>query len=178
MAALGSLTIPERHTSFSKWTGTPLLNDFGHKGVVEFDGRPMFAELAIAEMLKREGYSVRWAETYGRNGKLPIFLDEWDERGYAYQVDKPIEETWVTNALASIANLNGGSYSGCWDVLAWKDGKLLFAESKRKKRDRIKETQISWLNAAIAYGLTPENFLMVEWDYDPNRAQALADREQ
>lgn len=173
MAIIGSVTIPECHTSFPKWTGTPLLNDFGHKGVVEFDGKPMFAELAIVEVLKREGYSARWAETYGRSGKLPIFLDEWDERGYKHQINKPIEETWVMDALAGIANLNGGSYSGCWDVIAWKNDKLLFAESKRKKRDRIKETQTSWLHAAIEYGLTPENFLMVEWDYKQNPQAAL-----
>lgn len=164
-AIVGSVTIPERSASFSKWTGAPLVNDFGGKGVVEFDGKPMFAELAIAEMLKSEGYSVRWAETYGRGGKPPIFLDVWDERGYAHQINKPIQEEWIMNALAEIARCNNNSYSGCWDVLAWKDGKLLFVESKRKKHDKIRDTQVSWLNAAIQCGFSQENFLMVAWDF-------------
>lgn len=165
MAIIGSVTVPERNVTFPKWAGKPLMNDFGRKGVVEFDGKPMFAELAIAAMLRQEGCSARWAETYGRSGKVPIFIDEWDERGYKYQINKLIAEVWVIDALSEIARLNNNSYSGCWDVVAWRDGKLLFVESKRRKRDKIKDTQISWMNAAMQYGFTSENFLMVEWDY-------------
>lgn len=166
MAIIGSVTIPERNVTFPKWAGKPLMNDFGRKGVVEFDGKPMFAELALAEILKREGYSVRWEEIYGHSNKLPIFLDQWDERGFKHQVNVAITDEWVMEALAQIAHLNNDSYSGCWDVIAWKDGKLLFGECKRKKRDAIKDTQISWMNAGLQYGLTPENFLILQWDFE------------
>lgn len=165
MAKIGAFDIPERTMSFKAWNGVPMLNTFGGKGVVDRGGVPMFAELAIAEVLKVEGYQARWAETYGRGNKPPIFLDRWGERGFKYQTNAPIEDAWVMDKLAEIAQRNGGSYRGCWDVLAWKDGNLLFAESKRKKRDAIKDTQIAWLNAAIASGLSPENFLIVEWDF-------------
>jgi Holliday junction resolvase len=31
---------------------------------------------------------------------------------------------------------------GCWDVFAWRDGEILFAESKRAQRDRIRDSQL------------------------------------
>lgn len=56
---------------FKKCTGCPLRHTFGNKPVIDFEDHPMFAELAIAETLKKEGYSTRWAETYGRGNKPP-----------------------------------------------------------------------------------------------------------
>lgn len=66
--------------------------------------------------------------------------------------------------LREIAALNGGNFSGCWDVLAWKGDRIIFAESKRSKRDKINKNQIRWLKVSLCYGLKPENFLVVEWD--------------
>jgi hypothetical protein len=58
---------------------------------------------------------------------------------------------------------NRGTYSGCWDVIAWHGKELIFAESKLKGHDRPRATQRRWFAAGIAAGLSPESFLVVEW---------------
>lgn len=169
----GTVGVPKVVTVFSEWTGAKLRNTFGGKPVVDVSGSPAFAEIAIADTLAQSGYSVRWAETYARGGRLPMFLTRWEDRPYKEQAESPIAEQWVLDTLAGIASLNGGSYSGCWDVVAWKDEKILFAESKRSKRDRIRASQIAWLEEGLRYGLKPENFLVVQWDF-PRDAERTA----
>ncbi|HNU57075.1 MAG TPA: hypothetical protein PKN30_10840, partial [Flavobacteriales bacterium] len=60
---------------------------------------------------------------------------------------------------------NGDSFAGCWDVVAWKDDQLVFAEAKKAKHDRLRDTQVRWVEAALQCGLTEENFLVVEWSF-------------
>ena len=78
--------------------------------------------------------------------------------GYLWKNDK------ILLMLDGIAKVNGNSYAGCWDVLAWKNDKVIFAESKRTKKDKISATLINWLSAGLNYGLNPGNFLIVQWD--------------
>ena len=66
--------------------------------------------------------------------------------------------------MSKVAEQNKNSYSGCWDVLGWKDDRIIFAESKRSKKDSIRSTQISWLTAGLKHGLKKDNFLIVQWD--------------
>lgn len=150
--------------TFKKWNGTPLLHTFGGKAVLDVSGKPQFAELAIADFFERHGFSVRWVETYGRSG-MPMFLTDWQDKPHKEQTDRPIENQQVMDTLKRIAAINGGSYSGCWDVVAWKDETLLFAESKRLKRDRLRESQRRWFEAGLKSSLTPDNFVVVEWDF-------------
>jgi hypothetical protein len=53
--------------------------------------------------------------------------------------------------------------SGAWNVFCWRDSEYLFAESKRTGHDRIRDSQIAWLETALNLGLSPESFLIVEW---------------
>lgn len=171
MLILDSVPIPERNMLFRRWSGVPINHTFGNKGLIDIDGKPMFAELAIAETMKRDGYETRWVEVYGRGNKEPIYLTQWKDAPYKDQVNVPIQERWITDTLAGIAKLNNNSYKGCWDVIAWRNDKLLFVESKRKKRDSVRGSQIAWLEACLKYGLTPENFLILQWDFEDARPQ-------
>jgi hypothetical protein len=56
-------------------------------------------------------------------------------------------------------------YSGCWHVLAWKGPEFRFVETKLRGRDKIRDTQISWFEAALETGWQPESFLIVEWSF-------------
>ena len=96
--------------------------------------------------------------------KEPICLTEWIDDKYKNQVHKPILDVNIENLCAGIAMNNSDSYSGCWDILGWKDGQILFAESKRNKKDKIRQTQNNWLTAGLKYGLSTDNFLIVQWD--------------
>ncbi|MBL0035362.1 MAG: hypothetical protein IPP26_06230 [Flavobacteriales bacterium] len=65
--------------------------------------------------------------------------------------------------LHAIAEANGNSFRGCWDVVAWKDDRLVFAESKKQKKDRMRDTQVQWMEAALRCEAVVEDFLVVEW---------------
>ena len=48
-------------------------------------------------------------------------------------------------------------------MVAWKNDRLVFAESKRRKKDSMRGTQIRWFEAALSCGCAVEDFLVVEW---------------
>jgi hypothetical protein len=158
------VNIPKCLVKLEKWKGQPLKNTFGGKPIVSMNQKPMFAELAIKEYFIRGGWQVRWIETYGRVNKRPLCLSSWKDDKFRNQIEDPIKDKEVLKRLSEIAEYNNDSYSGCWDILAWKPGIILFAELKRESKDRIRQTQINWLFAGIKSGLNPENFLIVQWD--------------
>jgi hypothetical protein len=59
----GSLEIPKCIVTFNKWTGQPLKETFGAKAIVDVDGRPMIAELAIMTLFKNDGWQARWVKS-------------------------------------------------------------------------------------------------------------------
>jgi hypothetical protein len=159
-----TIEIPKCIVTFDKWTGQPVKETFGGKPIVSVDGKPMFAELAIRAHFIKDGWQARWIETYGKNNKEPFCLTEWKDDKYKNQIHTPIADKGILNLLAEIAIQNGGSYSGCWDVLGWKNERIIFAESKRTKKDSIRTTQTNWLAAGLRHGLNADNFLVVQWD--------------
>ena len=160
-----TIEIPKCVLTFEKWTGQPIQETFGGKPIVSFNNKPMFAELAIMTHFISDGWDARWVETYGRTNKEPICLTEWKDDKYKNQTHKPILDTTIKKLLADIAKNNSNSYSGCWDVFGWKDERILFAESKRNKKDKIRQTQNNWLAAGLKYGLSTQDFLIVQWDH-------------
>lgn len=160
-----SVFIPKSSLAFNRWKGIPLKERFGNKPLIDVNGKPMFAELAIMHEFLKNGFEARWIETYGKGNMNPIFLTEWKDESYKNQTHVPIENSKILEMLNGIAKENKNSFSGCWDVIAWKNDQLIFAESKHKGKDRIRQTQIDWLAAAFRYGLKPENFLVIEWTF-------------
>ena len=159
------IQVPMVNLVFKKWTGQPIRETFGGKPLIDMDGKPMFAELAIMHRFIKSDWQARWIETYA-TGKEPKHLSEWKDDRYKNQVLDPISDDVTLRHLTTIAQLNNGSYRGCWDVLAWRGGKLIFAESKHFKKDRILPTQVGWLDAGLRSGLTCENFRIVQWDFE------------
>lgn len=157
--------IPKIAPRFRKWMGETVKNTFGNKALVDVNGQPLFAELAILELFTRNGWDGRWIETYGKSAMSPALLTNWTDRPYKEQIHQPIKDSFIIQMLERIASANNNSYSGCWDVLGWKSQQFIFAESKRKSKDVIRNTQIEWLRAALNCGLDRSNFLFVEWDF-------------
>lgn len=146
------------------WNGPDLRNTFGNKQLLDFEGKPMFAELAVVRMFMNGGWNARWVCTYGRGKMNPFLLTRWEDDEYKKQEYVPIEDSFVVSEMKSIAGNNNNSFYGCWDVVAWKEHRLLFVELKRKGKDRIRSTQIGWFDAALKSGLSVDNFLLIEWD--------------
>ena len=61
-----SVAIPRCGYMFSPWRGTPILDTYGGKAVLDWNGNPVFAELAILGVLERAGWDGVWVDTYRR----------------------------------------------------------------------------------------------------------------
>ena len=157
--------IPKAQLTFRQWKGAPLSDTLGKKPLVNFAGRPLFAELCVFELFRLSGWDARWVETYGAPAARPSMFTNWSDVPRKQQQHQPLTDAWIIDLLASIAALNNGSHGGCWDVLGWHGETVVFAELKRLKKDRLQATQPAWLEAGLKVGLQAENFLLVEWDF-------------
>lgn len=159
------INIPKVELILRPWSGAPLINHFNYKPLIDFGGRPMFAELCIYELLRLSCWEARWVETYGAPAATPYLLTNYLDVPLKQQQHQPLTDTWVAELLASIATHNNSRHGGCWDVLGWRGETILFAELKRRKKDRLQTTQPRWLEAGLQAGLQPENFMLVEWGF-------------
>jgi hypothetical protein len=161
-----TVTILGVSLTFKKWLGQPIANTFGGKPLIDYKGKPMFAELAIQRMAVASGWSARWVETYGSKGDNPYYFTDWLDATLPKQVIAPLEDLSKQALLQKIRSANNDSYSGFWDVLAWDNDTILFIESKRYKKDSVRGTQLKWLHAALKSGFEAANFLIVQWDFE------------
>jgi hypothetical protein len=161
------IDVPVVDLAFRPWEGSPPVNSFGGKPWVDFDGEPVFAELAIQRLALKSGWSARWLEVYGAPKKLPYALSDWqgEIRGFRAQRQHEVDEPAVLAWLKKIGTEDGGRHSGVWDVVAWAGERVVFIESKRAKKDAIRPTQVRWLEAAMAAGLEVESLLIAEWRF-------------
>lgn len=156
--------VPKSHFFFRKWVGEPINNTFGGKSLLDVNGYASFAELAIVSLFQKAGWEARWVCTYGHGKQNPLFMKRWKDDCLKNQENCPIEDVWVQNLLNRVVVANNNSFSGCWDVIAWRDDTIVFVESKRYKRDSIRQTQVQWLESGLNSGLSENNFLIVQWD--------------
>jgi hypothetical protein len=105
--------------------------------VLEFEGRPLFAELIVLHLLREQGWSAVWVDSY--SGK---FRTEWRKRSEP-SIDLPAKPKMLFDRIAERKQGRGG----CWDVFAWRPDEYLFAEAKGPD-DRIRPSQRAWLGAA------------------------------
>ena len=157
------IQIPKSKVEFTAWNGIPIENTFGRKPIINFNEKPMFAELAIMNIFIENGWDSRWIETYGKPKMNPIHLSEWIDEPFKNQKHNPIDNKIVQFLLNAIAKNNNNNFGGCWDVVSWKNNNIIFTESKRSKKDFVQTTQNNWLKSAFEIGLTEENFLIIEW---------------
>jgi hypothetical protein len=135
--------------TFRKWIGNPIANTYGGKAVIDFNGEPLFAELAVLKLFQQNGWDGVWVDKklyrVGLLGVPTILLPEDKQK-----------------TLDQIRSRMIGS-GGCWDLFLWKDERVLFVELKKSKEDRIRDSQRQWLEVAIESGHLPSNFLFIEW---------------
>jgi hypothetical protein len=148
-----SVRIPKVNLTFNKWAGNPFADTYNNKPVLNFKGEPVFAELAILRIFQSVSWNGVWVDTYRRKYRNGY----WEENSI---VELPEDKQLLVNNIYKISGIK----SGCWDVFCWKDDAVIFAESKRRLKDKIRPNQIQWLEAALKYGLKEDSFLIVEWD--------------
>lgn len=120
------------------------------KPVVGPPDRP-FAELQVVQRLEEEGWRAAWVYRPGQ------YLSSWEPRKF-------VKFPPTASALLERISKRAGKTSGCWDVFAWRNSKPLFIELKRAgSSDTIRDSQVRWKKAAIAEGVDPEAFRLLEW---------------
>lgn len=143
--------VPQVQTTFKVWSGKNNFDTYGGKTVLSVYGKPAFAELIILKIFQPEGWEGVWVDTFQNKYRTEYFPKN--------EVDIPVEQDTLIEAIRA----KTGMSKGCWDVFCWKDNDIIFAESKRRGRDRIRNTQIQWLESSLEHGLSLDSFLVVEW---------------
>jgi len=156
--------IPKKELVFQKWKGEKLNNTFGNKPLIDFDGVPVFAEIAILKLGLISSWKGRWIETYGMKGNNPYYLSDWVDDKLGKQKSSEIESDKVKSVIEQIAQENNG-YSGTWDIILWKDDEFVFYECKRKNKDSLRGSQLNWIESALKCGLNLKNFVILEWGF-------------
>jgi len=146
------IDVPKATPIFHPWCGNIILDDYNGKQVLNVAGKPAFAELAILWAMREVGWEGVWIDTYRRKYRTGYW-------GVLPLTELPPKREQLLERIYTRA----GSRSGAWDVYCWNSQNVLFAESKRARRDKIRESQRHWLAAAIGEGYTKESFLIVEW---------------
>ncbi len=161
------LTVAKTKLTLTRWRGAPVVNTFGGKPLIDVDGAPMFAELAVLTRLVADGWDVRWIEP-APAGAEPYLLTEWLDAPLTEQVTVPIPVPAIRARLRAVSSVNKpAGYGGCWDLLAWRGEERLFVEVKLAGKDRLRPTQLGWLDAALRCGFTASQFLIVDWEFTP-----------
>jgi hypothetical protein len=119
---------------------------------LDYSGRQAFAELIILWSMNSAGWDGVWIDTFSDVYRTGY----WDSPKVR---DLPAEPDSILSRIYQAK----GSESGAWDVFCWHGQEVVFVESKRKGKDRIRESQVLWLQAALDVGYSLSNFLVVEW---------------
>ncbi len=143
--------IPKAAPVFRLWSGEFTGDTYRNKPLLDVDGTPMFAELAILRLFQKDGWEGVWVDTFRKK-----YRTAWGDEGVVKLSGDRLQ-------LLKAIHQRAGSASGCFDVFCWKDDFVVFAESKRKSKDQIRSTQLAWLEAAMQTGLDASAFLIVEW---------------
>jgi hypothetical protein len=144
--------IPKVNPVFKPWTGKKVRDTYGRKAILNFYGKPQFAELGILKMMVRSGWSGVWVDTYRNKFRTRYWPKD--------AVELPAKQANILNRIREEV----GSRAGCFDVFCWKGDRFIFIESKRCHKDTIRDTQKKWLQIAhLKCGIPFNRFLIVEW---------------
>ncbi|MGC2238769.1 MAG: hypothetical protein WA584_21620 [Pyrinomonadaceae bacterium] len=145
------IEIPKANIHFEKWFDEKIEDTYGGKTIINFNDEAVFAELAILRIFENNGWSGVWVDTFRKK-----YRTDWiNKNGVELSSDRQIFLNKIYKNL--------DSKIGCWDVFCWKEKRVIFVESKRQSKDKIRETQIRFLESALNCGLSKESFLIVEW---------------
>ena len=145
--------IQKAKLKLKSWNGVVDFDTYNHKPLIDGDGEPLFAELAVLRLLQHHGWQGVWADSYRRK-----FRTVMPDRGEPATLPSAADEIYQRIKSKT------GKRGGCWDIFTWKNGSFAFLELKRTKKDVIRLNQILWLQAALDTGISADSFLLVEWE--------------
>jgi hypothetical protein len=147
------ISIQKYFLTFNRWTGKPIPDTYNGKAVIDWNGEPVFAELAVLRLFQSHGWNGVWVDSYRRKFRVGL-------PGVVDPVNLPPKQKQLIGSIRA----KTGRQGGCWDVFVWQKDQSLFIELKRQKKDKVQESQTEWLKACLSLGLNSGNFAFVEWD--------------
>ena len=137
------------------------------KPLVSFRNSAVFAEIALVRMFEAAAWKAWWVDSFHRR----------------YRADMPPAATSLPEPLAYIMktvreryrqvgdagperHARRGEFGGAWDVVCWNGWRALFVEAKLARKDRVRPSQIAWLQAALEIGVSADSFLIAEWEIE------------
>jgi hypothetical protein len=124
------------------------------KPQVLLDGRALFPEIALLMLFQKAGWKGVWFDPVHRRGydKMPNV-----SKGAGL-------DTRVASVLAKVnAAAPAGRRASCWDLVLWDGRSVLFVDVAPGPASPG-HARIAWLDAAYRTGLSPGQFLVVEWE--------------
>ena len=145
--------------ALERWDGEDppgLAVPWGRKPKFAVNGGRSCAELAIVHHLRAGGWDGVWVNAFGRELRT-----QWFEAPAARTLAEAGAPEWAVAVFDDLYAANGRTLAGFLDVFAWREpGQVGFYEAKVGP-DRIKPTQLRFLEAALRLrGL--EEFTIVE----------------
>ena len=137
---------------FTLWPGKSVADTYNGKPILDFQGRPGFAELVILWSFEAAGWVGAWMDSYRRR----TLRGYWPEP--VFQEIPPRHNALLQNIAEA-----GAGESRPWDVFCWSPEAVIFVEAKRAKHDQIRRSQVAFLKAALETGVPASAFLLVEW---------------
>jgi hypothetical protein len=124
-----------------------------NKPTLLFEGTATWAEIVIIRLLERAGWEARWLKNWIGGRETCVSVGE----------ARPLPDV-IAAKLSSIDTRSGiTTGGGAWDVLAWRESEFLCIESKQhRSSDKLRLTQLLWLDAALSEGVT--RFAIVEYE--------------
>jgi hypothetical protein len=135
--------VAKRSMEFSR--STPAFKVWG-KPIIDVNHEKMCPETAVAKMFRDRGWEAVWISRNRYIGAFP-----------------PLTRCELsTKAEAELLKVRANrNFTGCWDVFAFKRGRVLFVECKGN--DSLIDSQGVWLADALGAGFTLENFLVLRF---------------
>jgi hypothetical protein len=130
---------------------------YSAKQLVLVDKQATFPEIALLGIFQRHGWHGAWSDTPHRK-----YFDRMPNQSKGISLD-----TWANQTIARIAENNGKSKAGCWDLILWTHRNLLFVAVAVPGRGPhgIAEGSARWLAACLRTGLSASQFAIIQWEY-------------
>lgn len=147
--------------AFQRWMPAPgapkslWAETYGKTQIVSGDGARSVAEIELTCRLREAGWNAGWMDTFG---SAPGAWAKWLVKPSALPA-------LLRDTLERIGSDRKTGGYGQPDLVAWRGsslGEAVFVEYKGPS-DRIRPKQDSWYRAALAVGISREQFAVAHW---------------
>ena len=145
--------------ALERWDGEDppgLAVPWGRKPKFAVNGSRSCAELAIVHHLRSGGWDGVWVNAFGRELRT-----QWFPAPAARALAEAGAPEWSAVIFDDLHTANGGTLAGFFDVFAWREPGQVGLYEAKVGPDRIKPTQLRFLEAALRLR-DLEEFTLVE----------------